>query len=233
MHSVSNPFQACNDIFFRPNGVFKAVGEKNNWSWFPFLIVMMITLAAQYLYVNFVDIEWFANINIAAQDAMSPAEEDQMRAFFTRNTLMLSQLIGAFFALTIVNAIFAVYLNLTTRSDDSHVFGFTDWYGFTWWVSMPYVVTGLIAAALIMFAGDHQISPAILAPLSLSYLLGVEMTSPWFAFAQAIRVELFWTIYLTMVGITQWTSFSTKKAAIIASAPYVVIYGIWGVFALI
>lgn len=28
MHSVSNPFQACNDIFFRPNGVFKAVGEK-------------------------------------------------------------------------------------------------------------------------------------------------------------------------------------------------------------
>ena len=94
MHSVSNPFQACNDIFFRPNGVFKAVGEKNNWSWFPFIIVMMITLAAQYLYVNFVDIEWFANINIAAQDAMSPAEEDQMRAFFTRNTLMLSQLIG-------------------------------------------------------------------------------------------------------------------------------------------
>jgi hypothetical protein len=227
MHTVSNPFQACNDIFFKPNGVFKAVGENNNWSWMPFFMVMGVTLVLQYLYVNFVDIEWFANLNIAAQGDMSPAEEDQMRAFFTRTSLMWSQMVGAFFVLTIVNAIYALYLNLATRSDDSHVFGFTDWYGFSWWVAMPYVVTGLIGVALLLFASDHQISPATLAPTSLSFMLSIPMDSQWYAFAQAIRLELFWGIYLAMVGIAQWTSFSRQKAAIVAAAPYLVIYSIW------
>ena len=193
----------------------------------PFLLVMGITLASQYLYVNFVDIEWFANINIAAQGAMSPAEEEQMRAFFTRDTLLWSQLIGAFFVLIIVNAVYAVYVNLATRSDDSHVFGFTDWYGFSWWLSMPYVVTLLLGVALLLFAGDHQTTPAILAPTSLSFILSVPMDSSWFAFTQAIRLELFWGIYLAIVGINQWTSFSRQKAAIIAIAPYAIIYSIW------
>lgn len=227
MHTVSNPFQACNDIFFKPNGVFKAVGENNNWSWMPFILVTAIALASQYLYVNFVDLEWFANINIAAQGDMSPAEEEQMRAFFTRSTLLMSNMIGTFFMLIVVNALYAVYLNLATRSDDSHVFGFTDWYGFSWWLSMPYVLTGLVGVALLLFSGDHQVSPSLMAPTSLSFVLNIEMGSPWFAFSQAIRLELFWGIYLAMVGISQWTSFSRQKAAIIAIAPYAIIYGIW------
>jgi len=233
MHSVTNPIQACNDIFFRPNGVFKAVGEKNNWSWIPFIIIVMMSMASQYLYVHSIDIDWFANLSIAAQEAMSPAEEEQMRSFFTRKTMMMSQLIGAFFGLIIVNALFAVYLNLATRSDDSHVFGFTDWYGFTWWVSMPYVITTVISVALILFSSDHQISPSVLSPLSIAHLFSLDMSSSWFAFAQALRVELLWAIYLTTVGISQWTSFTTKKAAIIASAPYAVIYSIWLIAALL
>jgi len=230
MHEVSNPFQACNDIFFKPNGVFKAVGENNNWSWMPFFLVMGISMAMQYLYVNFVDIEWFANLNIAAQGDMSPAEEDQMRAFFTRESLLWTQLIGAFFAITVINAIYAVYVNLATRSDDSHVFGFTDWYGFSWWLSMPYVITGLIGIVLLVLSDSHQVSPVIMAPTSLSFLLGIPMDSEWFAFGQAIRLELFWGIYLATVGISQWTSFDRKKAAIIATAPYVILYSIWLVF---
>ena len=230
MHEVSNPFQACNDIFFKPSGVFKAVGENNNWSWMPFILVMGVSMAMQYLYVNFVDIEWFANLNIAAQGDMSPAEEDQMRAFFTRESLMWTQLIGAFFAITVINAIYAVYVNLATRSDDSHVFGFTDWYGFSWWLSMPYVITGLIGVVLLVLSDNHQVSPVIMAPTSLSYLLSIPMDSDWFAFGQAIRLELFWGIYLATVGISQWTSFDRKKAAIIATAPYAILYSIWLVF---
>lgn len=233
MRTVSNPFQACNDIFFRPNGVFKAVGEYSNWSWLPFIIVVAVAMTSQYVYVNFVDIEWFANMNIAAQEAMSPAEEDAMRGFFTRDNIMMSQLIGACVGLIVVNSIFAVYLNLITRSDDSHIFGFTDWYGFTWWVAMPSVISGLISVILILLASDHQVSPSILAPLSIAYLFGIEMSSSWFAFAQAVRLELFWSIYLTTVGVSQWTSFSTKKSAIIAITPYAVIYGIWLIFTII
>ncbi|WP_394221003.1 YIP1 family protein [Alteromonas gracilis] len=227
MHNVSNPFQACNDIFFKPNGVFKAVGENNNWSWMPFLLIMAMSLVSQYLYVNFVDIEWFAEMNVAAQGDMSPAEEDHIKAFFTRETLLWSSLIGAFFVPIIASAAYAVYVNLMTRSDDSHVYGFTDWYGFAWWISMPYVLTGLVGLALLLLSSDHQVTPTILSPASLSFVADISMDSPWYELGQGVRLELFWGIYLATVGITQWTSFSLKKAAIIASAPYIVIYGIW------
>ena len=188
---------------------------------------MVVSLVSQYLYVNFVDIEWFAEINVAAQGDMSPAEEDQVKAFFTRETLLWTSVIGAFFIPITVNAVYAVYVNLMTRSDDSHVYGFTDWYGFAWWLSMPYVLTGLIGLALLLFSSDHQVTPTILSPASLGYIADIPMDSPWYGRGQAVRLELFWGIYLATVGITQWTSFSLKKAAIIASAPYIVIYGIW------
>lgn len=97
---------------------------------------------------------------------------------------------------------------------------------------MPYVLTGLISVVLLLFAGDHQVSPSVLAPLSLAYIFNIDMASTWFALAQSMRIELFLGIYLTTVGIAQWTSFTTKKAFIIAAAPYAIIYGIWCIVAL-
>lgn len=227
MHSVTNPLQACNDIFFKPNGVFKAVGENNNWSWLPFILLVVALILPQYLYANFVDIDWLADTMIASQEAMSPAEEDAMRSFITRTSLIVQATVGTLVALVVFNAIFAVYFNLATRSDDSHVFGFTDWYGFTWWISMPSILSCLIAVVLILLADSHQLPQSTVSPTSLAYLFNIDVASSWFAFCQALRVEMVWSIYLTMVGISQWTSFSTKKSLAIAVAPSAVIYGIW------
>ncbi|MCP4865003.1 MAG: YIP1 family protein, partial [Alteromonas sp.] len=56
--------------------------------------------------------------------------------------------------------------------------------------------------------------------------------SDWFGFAQALRLETLWSVYLITVGITQWTSFDTKKSAIIAAAPFVIIMGVWALIKL-
>lgn len=227
MHSVTNPLQACNDIFFKPNGVFKAVGENNNWSWLPFILLVVALILPQYLYVNAVDIDWLANNIVSAQEAMSPAEEDAMRSFITRKSLIIQATVGTFIGLVIFNAIFAVYFNLATRNDDSHVFGFTDWYGFTLWTAMPSVLSCLIGVIALLLSDGHQIPQSTVFPTSLAFLLNIDMASEWFAFCQAVKLELIWSIYLTMVGISQWTSFSTKKSLLIAIAPSAVIYGIW------
>ncbi len=58
------------------------------------------------------------------------------------------------------------------------------------------------------------------------------MESDWFGFAQALRLETLWSVYLITVGITQWTSFDTKKSAIIAAAPFVIIMGVWALMKL-
>ncbi|MFS1703181.1 Yip1 family protein [Alteromonas sp. AMM-1] len=234
MSEVTNPIQACNDIFFKPNGVFKAVNEHNNWSWVPFLIVIVLSVLPGYLFINFVDFSWYQNMLIDTQyGEMSPAEQDQMRMGMQQSAIQMFMLIGGILGPIVVNAVVALYLHLMTKSDEQNLNGFTDWYGFTWWASMPAVINALLAIALIALSENHQVLPTIISPLSVAYWADVQMSSEWFGFAQSLRLESLWTIYLIAVGIAQWTSFSTKKATIIACAPFAVIWAIWLVVNLI
>ncbi|RDV25190.1 YIP1 family protein [Alteromonas aestuariivivens] len=228
MHTVSNPLQACKDIFLRPNGVFRALAAKDNWSWFPFIIVAVVSVLPNYAYLNTVDFDWYRDLLITAQyDQISPAEQDQIRAQLTPQSVLVFATVATVLGYIIINAIVAAYLNIVTRSDEQNVHGYMDWYGFSWWTAMPVVVNCLLALVLMMFTSNPQTSPNILTPLSAAFVFGIEMDSPYHNFAQAIRLDSFWSIYLTIVGISQWTSFSVKKAAVIAITPYALIWGLW------
>lgn len=234
MHNVTNPLQACNDIFFRPNGVFNAINEKSNWSWLPFLIVVIMAILPNYLYISVIDISWYQDLVINAQyGQLSPAEMEAQKQNMTRTSMTAFTVIGTFVGLIVINAIVAAYLNITTRGDEDNANGYTDWYGFTWWAGMPIVISALIAVVLLVLSDGGQLNPSIVFPLSLGYWMGTEMTSDWFAFLQSIRLDSFWGIYLTAVGISQWTNFSTKKAAVIAVAPWAIIWTIWAVVILL
>lgn len=228
MSIVTNPLQACNDIFFKPNGVFKAIDENNNWSWVAFILVVTMSLLPAYLYINFVDFEWYKNMLVDTQYGdKSPAEKDMFREGMELSQVKFFMMVGGVLGPIVVNSILALYLNLMTRSAEENLNGYTDWYGFTWWASMPVVIGGLIAIALIAFNGDPQTLPTIISPLSLAYWFNVSMGSEWFAFTQSVRLESIWSIYLITVGVAQWTKFSAQKSLIIAAGPFVVIWVVW------
>ncbi len=228
MQAVANPLQACSEIFFKPNGVFATLNVKHNWSWIPFLLVIIMAILPTYLYFNFVDFDWYRDLIIATNYGdSSPNEQQMMRANMSINGMMLVGTVGGFIGYVLMNAIIATYLNLMTRNDETNTNGFTDWYGFTWWISMPVIFSAFIAIVVIALASDHQLSPVSLSPTSLAFLLGLEMDSDWFGLAQTVRLESFWTIYLMTVGISQWTSFSSKKALITACIPNALLWSIW------
>lgn len=230
MHQISNPFQACSDILLKPNAVFAAIDKQHNWSWLPFLLVTIMAILPSYLYFNFIDFDWYKELIINAEYAdVSPNEQKRFRDAMSLSQVLSFTVIGGFLGLVIVNAIIAVYLNMMTRGDDENPNGFTDWYGFTWWISMPVVVSGLIAMAVILFSTDHHLEPVALAPTSLAFLLSIDMNSSWFNLAQTIRLESFWSMYLISVGIIQWTRLSANHAYGIAIGPYGVIWGVWTV----
>ena len=112
MEQVSNPFQACNDIFFKPTAVFATIREKHNWSWLPFFIVISLTVLPVCLYFNFVDFDWYMdNVIIASMGDVSPAEQDTVRGMMSKETSLYGGLIATAIILPIVTAIFAIYLN--------------------------------------------------------------------------------------------------------------------------
>ena len=50
MDKPSNPLQACLDIVLTPNRVFAKLAKTDNWSWIPFLLVVINSVLPIYFY---------------------------------------------------------------------------------------------------------------------------------------------------------------------------------------
>lgn len=234
MQPISNPLQACSDIFFKPNRVFATLVHQHNWSWIPFFLVILMATLPIYLYFNFVDFAWYKDMLVQLQMGdKSPAEQAAFGDQLHKPQMQAFSLLGIGFGLIVINAIIALYLNIMSKMDEENVHGFTDWYGFIWWTSMPIVLTGLISLLIIVLADNHQLPLENLAPTNLSYLLGLSLKSDWYNLASNIRLETFWAMYLTAVGVSQWTKLSNKQCWMIAVAPSLIIWGIWAIIKLI
>ncbi len=228
MQTVTNPFQALKDIFVKPNQVFATVATTHNWSWIPFFVISISAALPVYYYFSVVDFAWYTDmiIQTSAGD-LSPAELDMMRRNFQQSPIQFISIASVIFSSIVANAVIACYLLFVSRADEECVQGFTDWYGFTWWVSMPSVIFNLLAVLVILAASDNQISPESLSPTSLAFIFGIGMESNWFTLTQAIRFESIWVMYLLAVGLSQWTKLPAKRTYIIATAPFILIWTIW------
>jgi hypothetical protein len=235
MQQVSNPFQAMKDIIVKPNQVFATISETPNWSWIPFLFIVIIGAIPIYMYFNFVDFSWYTELMVQAMAGdLSPAEQNVFRNLMSDQAQSLwTGVFGSVVMLLITNAIVALYLNIVTKADEECVQGYTDWYGFSWWVSMPVIVSSLIGIVVVLVAQDNQLTPVSMAPTSLAFIFSVEMNSSWASLMQSIRLESVWVMYLIAVGLSQWTELSTRKTYVIAIAPYLLIWGIWALIVLL
>jgi hypothetical protein len=234
MQRVNSPFQAMKDIFVKPNQVFATIKETHNWSWIPFICISMVGVIPVYMYFNFVDFDWYNEFIVQSMAAnLSPAEQNMLRSSMTDQTQSLWA--GVFSSVIVVilsNAVLALYLNIVTKADAECVQGYTDWYGFSWWVSIPFIISNLIAALVVLLALDNQLLPISLSPTSIAFIFNLSTDSDWFSFAQSIRLESFWIMYLMAVGLSQWTQLPPKKTYVIAIAPYALIWSGWALVVL-
>lgn len=228
MPSISNPFQACRDIILKPNGVFATLRTTDNWSWIPFLLIILASLAPIYSYFHSVDLQWYKELIIQSSAAnISPGEQNFLRNSMTQTNLLWSTSIAIVFSLIAGNAILAGYLHICAKADEECVQAFTDWYGLTWWINLPSILTSLLALVIILLSQGGQLSPVVMNPASLAFLFSVSEQSPWYNLSQAIRLENIWMIYLIAVGLSQWTQFSKNRCYLIAILPFALIWLIW------
>jgi hypothetical protein len=165
---------------------------------------------------------------------LSPAEQSMLRNNMTDQAQSLwAGVFSSIFFVISSNAVLALYLNIITKADEECIQGYTDWYGFSWWVSIPVIISSLIAALVVLLATDTQLSPMSLSPTSMAFIFNVGMDSAWSSFAQNIRLESFWVMYLIAVGLSQWTQLPTKKTYLIAIAPYAIIWVSWALIELL
>jgi hypothetical protein len=218
---VSNPIQAASEIFYNPRAVFEALSVRDNWSWIPFLLLGIILFLPPYLYFGVVNFDWWLDTAIMPSMAnLSPAEQENRLAMYGASQTQITSAIMPAVSLIIVYAIKAFYFSMMTKNDEKSIHGFTDWYGATLWMAMPMLVSSLVSLVLLTFQEPGaEISAAILAPLSLAFILGTDMASPWFNLLTIVSIDSIWLIFLAYVCVRTWTNFSQTRAAVVALIP--------------
>ncbi|WP_371192868.1 YIP1 family protein [Glaciecola sp. SC05] len=224
--TVSNPLQAASEIFYHPRAVFNALSVKDNWSWIPFILVLAVSAVPVYLHFNIVDFEWY-RVALATMQSPegSPAEIEALSNNITFGMTQLITLLSIALGVPIFMVLLAGYFTLWTRNDEKSIHGFTDWYGATWWMAMPSIINALLACLYLMTQeAGTEISQSALAPLSVAFAFGTEMTDKWYGMLSSIRLDTFWTMMLAAICLNSWTNFSMTKAIVVAAIPNTLIW---------
>ena len=227
----TNSLQACLDILLSPQNTFDTLKDKKGWSWAPFLLVIVTTVALFLYYFTTVDFEWMIDQmleQMASQKDMSSDELQATQDYMTKTSMTWSSTLGGAIGIIVINAIMAVYFYLTTKVSSPNELTYGAWYGFSWWVSMPIVVSYFLGALVIAFSSEGMVSLQDLSPTSLGFL--AESSSVWHSFAGSLNLFSLWSIALGTIGLSSWLNIPSKKAFIIAVAPSLVIYAIWAIY---
>ena len=147
------------------------------------------------------------------------------QAFMTKTSMTWTTTLGGAMGIIVANLVTAVYFNLITKVSSPNELTFSAWFGFSWWASMPVVVSWLLAALVIMFSSAGMVSLEDLSPTSLGFL--ADRSSPWFGLLNGISLFSLWSIALGTIGLSSWLGLTPKKAFIIAVSPTLAIYTCW------
>jgi len=225
--NTTNQGTALLDIFIAPNQAFAKIrGSGGNL--LLLLGQMILAALAFYLFYQGMSPEWLVEQQMLTAGDLTPAEAEQTRAMVAQSapyTALISAVFGPIMIL-VVNAILAGYLHLISKMSGD--FRYQDWFGFSVWSQMPMQLNTIGLILLVLFADTPNLPLATINYASLNQLvLQLPVGAPFYTWAEAFSLFMFWQIALTANGLKQWCNFSTLKATFFAALPTVLIFGIW------
>jgi len=225
--NTANQGTALLDIFIAPKQAFAKIrGTGGNL--LLLLGQMILAALAFYLFYQGMSPEWLVEQQMLTAGDLTPAEAEQTRAMVAQSapyTALISAVFGPIMIL-VVNAILAGYLHLISKMSGD--FRYQDWFGFSVWSQLPMQLNTVGLILLVLFSNTPNLPLATVSYASLNQLvLQLPIGAPFYTWAEAFSLFMFWQIAVTAIGLKQWCNFSTVKAAIFAALPTVLIFGIW------
>lgn len=217
------------DIIASPSRAWDEIYEHTGWLWVPLLLVIVLTSAAFTYFYMWVDYDWFIEETIRSMPAETRAEAAPGVREFMSPTFSIGTTVAAVVIMTvIINLILAAYYLLASKVATSGDISYGRWFSLSAWSAFPGIFTALAIFVVIFLADSNQVSQAELSPLSLNALfVQGEAGDPWFTWASSVNLVMFWSVFLAGLGFARWTASSLVKGLIVASLPFVLIFGIW------
>ena len=222
-------FNALVDIIAAPGKALDNVKNHTAWLWWPLLISILAALAMFSYYFTWVDFEFLVEDTIRMQPPERRAEAAEgIRSFMTPTTSIVTTSVAIAAMTFIIYGIQSTYLHLANKLTTGADIKWTQWFSFSAWTAFVGIFAVLAAFVVMFMADNNQLPQDQLQPLSMNALfIHAEPGDPWARWGGALNLTNLWMLVLMSIGYSRWTGASMPKSAIIASLPWVLIFGIW------
>ena len=213
-----------------PTKAFGELRERPRF-WLPLLVMVLSTVAVAYWYYSIVDVDWLKDMIISSNPKMTEQERAAVGGMMTRTTMLWSGVVGSIIIIPLFFAIHAVILLLTAKFTKVSL-GFKHWFAMVSWASLAGLLSIVIGAIFLILRDNAQVSPGVLAPLSLNeLLLHRPIGSPGQGLLDTLSIPSFLTWALMIVGVRTWSQRSWGFSAAFVLVPLGVICAIWAFIA--
>lgn len=203
------------------------VDVRSDWRW-PLLALTLATALAWVTYYAQVDMEWLQDHLFASDSGLEGRELQFARNLLGRGLLTTLSIVSSLLVSGTIMLLTAAYLTVVGRTNRRPQ-PYLSWVGCAAWLTVPETVA-LLLMALRCGVGDiSNLAPEISNPLSIAQMAGMGIGSRWLSLAGALGVQSLWTVALCAAGLRHWLGVGWGRAASIAIAPAVLVYGAWAV----
>jgi hypothetical protein len=222
-------FGTLSAMFMEPSRAFATI-EKRSMVWLPLIFTVLGTVIMIVWYFQSVDFAWMVDRMTAVMP--DQAVREKAKEFMTKSTMQVSSIAGAVIAIPIFWSLMAVYFLLVAKIRKLD-FGFTKWFSFVAWASVPGLLLLPLGAIQILMANNGQLGFDQLNPVTLNQLFfHIEMGRPWASLLDSINITSIWSTVLMVIGFQVWSKSSRTTSIIIVTLPLGVIYAVWAVVSL-
>lgn len=226
-YSVGN---ALVDIIAAPAKALDEVKHRVSWLWVPLGISLLLTIIAVVFYNLWVDFDWLVDetVRTALPPGSDPAAADSIRGFMKPGVMITTGVVAIIVMTFVIYAIQSAYLHLVNKAVGDPTLRFGQWFAFSAWTAFPGVFNAIAMLVVIAMADSNQLAQHELSPLSMQALfIHAAPGSSWFTWGNSLTLINLWMLVLMTIGFMRWTGSSLVKSAIVACAPWVLIFGVW------
>jgi hypothetical protein len=196
---------------------------------FPLVVVVIGTALLDAYYYYHVDAAWLADL---LTEKMPAAQKKLVQGALTPSHLLIISIVSVAILPASVDACRALFFWVALKII-GHSTSYISLFQIVTWAAVPLTLVlpaGIFALAL---TGAAHVAPVNVNPVSLNRLFfHYPPSSGWSQFFATLTLVGFWEIGLHAIGLKARTAIAMRTAALLAVAPVVLVYGVWGLFLL-
>ena len=196
----------------------------------PLALVVVGALATNLLYFRMVDFPWLLDALVNGNPrlaAMPDEQRAQAAAMITRQSMMISAVVGALAGVPLLRLLEATCYLLSGKATRLG-FGFRQWFALSAWAALPTLFAVPLALIAMALHSNGQLMPEQLQLTSLNEIFfHLPAANRWANLLSNVTLLQLWSWGLTALGVREWSGRSWTFSVVFSAIPSLLALAAW------